>query len=330
MLKKTLLLLLSLFSQTYSFAVSDTTHFSAFIKNYNKNYSDDQLVTRLAIFRDNVNKINLHNSQNHSWKMAINKFADLTPEDFKGAHVCYNHDNLYNNRIRLENLQINVSTLPTEIDWTEKGVVTPVSDQAQCGSCYAFSAVEAVESAYAIATGNLVALSKQQIVDCSGSYGNQGCGGGLMDYCFDYIKDNGICKESDYKYKGVAGTCKKCTSVTTVDSYVDVSPNNESALFQAVSLQPVSVAIEADQSSFQFYSSGILTASCGTNLDHGVLVVGYGTINNQDYWKVKNSWGSSWGQDGYILLERNVKSSSGQCGIAMEPSYPVLSSRIIF
>jgi C1A family cysteine protease len=307
------------------------TQFSSFIKQYEKNYSDDELITRFSIFKQNVQNIEKHNRENHSWKMEVNKFADLTSDEFKVSHLCYNNNKVFKNRLRFEDLHLDVSALPDELDWTEKGVVTSVNDQGQCGSCYAFSAVEAVESAYALETGKLVALSKQQIVDCSGSNGNQGCNGGLMDYCFDYIKSNGICKESDYGYKGVAGTCNnKCTSVTKVSSYVDVSPNNEQSLQQAVALQPVSVAIEADQMSFQFYSSGVLTATCGTNLDHGVLVVGYGTLNGQDYWKVRNSWGSSWGEQGYIRLARNVKSSSGQCGIAVEPSYPVINSQSVY
>ena len=306
--------------------------FSEFIKQHDKEYSNEQLIFRFNVFKENVQKIENHNRENHSWKMSVNKFADMTSDEFKAQYTSgYNKNNLLGfNRIKFEDLNIDVDDLPSEIDWDEKGVVTPVSDQGQCGSCYAFSSVEAVESKYVMDTGNLVALSKQQIVDCSESYGNEGCQGGLMDNVFNYIKDNGICLESDYGYKGVSGSCKKCTSVTKVESYVDVSANNEQALQKAVSLQPISVAIEADQTSFQFYSSGVLTASCGTNLDHGVLAVGYGTLNGKDYWKVKNSWGANWGQNGYILLARNVKSTSGQCGIAMEPSYPILTSKYVY
>ena len=298
--------------------------FSDFIRQYNKQYSDDDIISRFSIFKDNLNKIEQHNNQNHLWKMSVNEFADLTANEFKIKYTGYNKPP--SSALRRNKFALEFSELPSEIDWTEKGAVTDVKDQGQCGSCWAFSTTGSVEGAYFISTGKLVSLSEQQLVDCAGSYGNQGCNGGLMDYGFKYIEDKGICTEKEYGYKAVDGTCKQCTSLTKIESFVDVTPNNEKALQQAVSLQPISVAIEADQMSFQFYSSGVLTASCGTNLDHGVLVVGYGTLNGVDYWKVKNSWGSSWGQHGYILLARNIKSKSGQCGIAMQPSYPIINN----
>jgi len=151
------------------------------------------------------------------------------------------------------------------------------------------------------------------------------CEGGLMDYAFEYIiKNKGICTEASYPYQAVdRNSCNSCTNVVSISSYTDVQ-QTEAALMAAVVQQPVSVAIEADQTAFQFYSSGVLTGSCGTNLDHGVLAVGYGTLSGTDYWKVKNSWGGSWGMSGYVLIQRGKAQAGGQCGILLASSYPTI------
>jgi len=164
----------------------------------------------------------------------------------------------------------------------------------------------------------LLSLAEQQLVDCAGAQGNQGCNGGLMDYAFDYVIANkGIGSEASYKYTARDGTCKKVPSVSTISGYTDVA-TNEDALLAAVAERPVAIAIEADQSCFQFYHSGILNdASCGTQLDHGVLAVGYGTEGTTKYWRVKNSWGASWGDKGYIRFAMGVN----QCGIKEAASF---------
>merc|ERR1711861_96389 len=208
---------------------------------------------------------------------------------------------------------------------------------------WAFSTTGAVEGALAIASGlnGITSLSEQELVDCAGSYGNQGCNGGLMDDGFKYIKAKGDALESTYSYTGKTGTCvaskqsKTAVKVGAVTAFSDVKTDSEDQLLAAVAKQPVSVAIEADQSGFQFYKSGVFSGTCGTNLDHGVLVVGYGTDGGKDYWKVKNSWGTTWGQEGYIRMTKSCSASGrrllggggggggkGECGILAQPSYP--------
>jgi C1A family cysteine protease len=218
---------------------------------------------------------------------------------------------------------------PESLDWCELGACSPVKDQGQCGSCWAFSTTGSIEGAYYLKNKELVSFSEQQLVDCSTE--NAGCNGGLMDYAFDWVENNALCSETDYPYMAQDSFCKgTCKGVTKISSFVDVLPNFEPALLSAIAITPVSVAIEADQSVFQFYRSGVIsTKSCGTNLDHGVLLTGYGTdlTTGLDYWKVKNSWGSGWGDNGFVLLQRNMNATLGQkgtCGISAMASYPVL------
>jgi len=206
------------------------------------------------------------------------------------------------------------------LDWVAKGAVTGVKDQGQCGSCWSFSTTGSVEGLVFLKAAHLTSLSEQQLMDCSYSYGNLGCSGGLMDNAFKYVEANGLCTEAAYPYTAKDGTCKASSCSVSPNSkiggYKDVT-HTENALGAAVDNQPVSIAIEADQSGFQLYKSGVFCGVCGTSLDHGVLAVGYGT-DTTDYWKVKNSWGTSWGEKGYIRVCRN----KNECGLSNEPSYP--------
>ena len=224
-----------------------------------------------------------------------------------------------------------------EVDWRTSGAVTPVKNQGQCGSCWSFSATGALEGAVHKATGLLTSFSEQQLVDCSKTvaYGNMGCNGGLMDNAFYYVMDSGLCSESDYSYTAKEGTCVASSCKSAVPSFsslkcFDVPANNQAALKEAVSISPVSIAIEADKSVFQSYSSGVITGTrCGTSLDHGVLIVGYGeeTVSGKSvkYWLVKNSWDSTWGDGGYVKIERSDSTNDeGTCGIAMSASFPSL------
>lgn len=311
--------------------IDEWTQFINFQTKYNKNYETlKELTNRFQIFRENLRNIILHNlNQVQNFTMGINQFTDLTPEEFKAIYASgYNSYQSFGcNLVSI----YETTNLPTSVDWTSKGVVSSIRDQGQCGSCWAFATTANAESVWAIATGNLVDLSEEYLVDCATGIGyyNMGCNGGNPDSAFKYMIKNGQCTESSYPYtsgsSGTSGACTKCTSAgVKFTGCSDVIPNDQLALKAAVAKQPVVVAIEADTRYFQSYSSGILTdaVKCGTNLDHAVEIVGYGTDNGIDYWKVRNSWGTSWGQSGYVLIQRSSSTNDiGVCGIAAEPSF---------
>jgi C1A family cysteine protease len=291
--------------------------FSQFIVDFQKTYSYAEMSYRFSVFKDNLNTIQEHNEKGLSWTMAVNQFSDLTADEFSAAYT----GGFVGQPSHAEHVYTNPSPNGA-VDWVSAGAVTPVKDQGQCGSCWSFSATGSIEGAHQIATKELTSFSEQQLVSCSLSYGNLGCNGGLMDAAFQYVMDHGLCTEADYPYTAKSDflncKAKSCATAGKITGFHDVTPNNEDDLMTAVDLGPVSVAIEADQMVFQSYSGGVLDGNCGTNLDHGVLVVGYGTDNGVDYWKVKNSWSASWGEEGYIRMVRG----KNMCGIAMQPSYP--------
>ncbi|KAB1220320.1 Cysteine proteinase RD21a [Morella rubra] len=282
---------------------------------------------RFEIFKDNLRFIDEHNAENRTYKVGLNRFADLTNDEYRTTYLGTKPRRKLS-KPRTDRYEPHVGDkLPESVDWRKEGAVVGVKDQGSCGSCWAFSTVAAVEGINQIVTGDLISLSEQELVDCDTTY-NEGCNGGLMDYAFEFIINNGgIDSEDDYPYNAVDGRCdtlRKNARVVTIDDYEDVPQNNEKALQKAVANQPISVAIEGGGRAFQLYDSGVFTGKCGTALDHGVAAVGYGTENGVDYWIVRNSWGANWGEAGYIRMERNVVgTATGKCGIAMEASYPL-------
>ncbi|KAK4268179.1 hypothetical protein QN277_024867 [Acacia crassicarpa] len=294
---------------------------------YGKVYKDIQeKEKRFNIFQQNVEYIEGFNRDGTKpYKLGLNQFADLTNEEFTASrnrfkgHMCSSITRTPSFKYE------NVTDMPSSVDWRQQGAVTPIKNQGECGCCWAFSAVAATEGITKLSTGKLISLSEQELVDCDTGV-DQGCEGGLMDDAFTFIiKNNGINSEAHYPYKGVDGTCnvnEEGNHVASIKGYEDVPVNSEQALQKAVVNQPVSVAIDASGSDFQFYKSGIFTGSCGTELDHGVTAVGYGVSDNTEYWLVKNSWGTEWGEEGYIRMQRNVDAQEGLCGIAMQASYP--------
>jgi C1A family cysteine protease len=285
------------------------------------------------VWAENDKFIETANSRNASYELGHNQFSGMSSEEFS-EFLGYSADAPFQTRgLFSETLE----SLPAAVDWVSAGAVTPVKNQGQCGSCWSFSATGALEGAYFNKMGHLKSFSEQQLVDCDtlrNGGKDHGCKGGLMDNAFSWIQSNGgLCSESDYPYVSgetkTGGTCLKSCSVdsgSSVRGFIDVSPSSDNTMMSALVKQPVAIAIEADQKEFQLYKSGVFTGTCGTKLDHGVLVVGYGSLDGKDYYRVKNSWSESWGSGGYILLGRGPQynGGDGQCGMLLQGSFPQL------
>jgi len=329
-----ILCLLSLFTTIECNPFEDFNHW---INTYQIGFeSESHFYNTLHKWIDNDNYINTVNAEGRSYTLGHNQFSGMDSYDFQN----YVHNT--NLTISPKHIQeTNNTILPESVDWRLNNAVTPVKDQGQCGSCWAFSTTGSLEGIYAIQSGELVSFSEQQLVDCDNLRNggkDHGCNGGLMDNAFAWINENnGLCSEESYPYISSDGQTEKCQTLcdnlpySQIQSWVDVDSSDQ-ALMSAVAMQPVSVAIEADQKDFQLYKSGVLTSECGTTLDHGVLVIGYGSDRIEgkdrieDYYLVKNSWGTSWGDEGYIKLGRGptYNDGQGQCGILLQASYPVL------
>jgi len=289
-------------------AIEYETAFKMFLTDYNKVYEEEEFLYRFGVFKKSMDDVLEHNSGEETWKKGINQFSDLTQTEFEKIYLGY----IPRPRKELD-IEPVIEAPEADIDWRTKGVLTPIKNQGQCGSCWAFSTTGSIESSKAVEGGSVVSLSEQSLVDCSGSYGNQGCNGGLMDNAFKFVKAKGIPTESSYPYTGKDGSCKSFTSSTKIQSYTDVR-GGTSGLATALVKQPISVAVDARK--WSPYHSGIFKCSGLTQLDHGVLLVG----SFDNYWVIKNSWGASWGMNGFIELSKDT----GDCGITKEPSYPTV------
>lgn len=338
-----------------SYTVSDTVFsvqyhdnvrvqkFSNWLNNFNIVIEDNNHFGHVFTnWLNNDKFIEITNSQNLSYTVGHNSFSGYNLEEFGLLMGFKNSDTMklrgIESIIRIESSDV-LEVYPLNVDWRGSGV-TPVKDQGQCGSCWSFSTTGALESAYYNKFGNLVSFSEQQLVDCdnfkNGGRGDRGCNGGLMDNAFTFIqKYGGLCTEETYPYVSgttkTEGTCQKTCQLVSgskITSFVDVTPDSDDAMMSALVKQTVSVAIEADSMDFQLYKSGVFTGKCGTNLDHGVLLVGY----TPETYILKNSWGTSWGDRGYIYLGKGndpvtgkpYNVGHGQCGVLMEASYPNL------
>ncbi|KAI3872828.1 hypothetical protein MKX03_019031 [Papaver bracteatum] len=292
---------------------------------------EEEKEMRLKSFKKNLNYIMERNRKNKKsdigqHEVGLNVFADMTNEEFRQTYLP--SSKLISKRTKENNPDSGMTNCdaPAFMDWRKKGVVTPVKNQRQCGSYWAFSSTGAMEGINAIVTGELISISEQELVDCDTSC--EGCNGGNMDYAFEFVINNGgIDTESDYPYTAKDGTCnitKEEKKAVTIDGYRDVAPE-ENALFCSVANQPIRVAIVASSLDFQLYTGGVYDGDCSSNpkdLDHGILIVGYGSKDDQDYWIVKNSWGTKWGMEGYVYIKRNTDLEYGVCAINAQASYP--------
>ncbi|XP_030605511.1 cathepsin S-like [Archocentrus centrarchus] len=305
-------------------------HWELWKKTHGKSYKNEvENVRRRELWEKNLMLITVHNLEAsmglHTYELGMNHMGDLTEEEISQFFGFLTPPTDIQ-RAPAPFAGASGSDIPDTMDWREKGCVTSVKKQGACGSCWAFSAAGALEGQLAKTTGKLVDLSPQNLVDCSSKYGNHGCNGGLMHQAFQYVIDNqGIDSEASYPYTGYDGAChyNPSSRAANCSSYQFLTEGDENALKQGLAtIGPISVGIDAKRPRFAFYRSGVYDdSSCTQDVNHGVLAVGYGTLNGQDYWLVKNSWGTTFGDQGYIRMARN---KNNQCGIALYGCYPIM------
>jgi len=310
-------------------AIVTSTSFKGYQKKFSKHYSsEEEKQYRKSIYRENLKKINSINSNpRYTWKAAVNMFADRLPHEMK-QYMSYNRDINFNTftHSSVQIPQFFLQNLPDKLDWREKGVVQKPKDQSACGSCWAFSASAVLESHIAIQTGKLFDFSEQQLVSCTPNPdqcgGTGGCSGSTQWLAFDYVKTAGITTTANWPYHARDDKCdvSKIKKVATIDGYVRLPTNDYNALLTAVAtVGPIAISVAA--SDWQFYDSGVFNTDCGTEINHAVTVVGYGTDSAEgDYWIVRNSWSAGWGEGGHIRIMKEKSSADVQCGIDYNPA----------
>lgn len=301
--------------------------FLLWMKTHNKQYkSPEEFNHRLSLFSKIYSRVNSLKGK-RDFEIGLNKFSDLSTEEFKAKYTGYKRRT--GERKFLGREELMGESVPKEVDWRKSGMVAPIKNQGECGSCWAFAVTSSLEFLYAKSSKRVTRLSEQQLLDCSSKYGNYGCEGGYTQTTFEYVINEGIMEEREYPYIGRESVCKgrKENGVLKISNYIDVRPRNGRELELAVSKGVVTVAVDATR--MMSYKSGIMSWSyCRyRRLDHAVSVVGYGRDESlrKDYWIVRNSWGTDWGMEGYILLEKDTsKRGVGACGIRLDASYPIL------
>jgi len=286
--------------------------FMKYISKFNKMYhTTEEFETRKELFRETHEFIKKSNAKGGLYRAGHNEFSDFTQEEKDARLGLKNME-----AVEHEETTVNVTATPSAWDWRTQGYDTPVKDQASCGSCWAFSATEVVESLWMIAGNEETLLAPQQLVDCDPQ--SNGCNGGWYFYAYDYLKNNALERESDYAYRAVDEACMYNSSlgVTTVETYGKVARKAQSIRDSIYAKGPNNVAVAAGNQVFMYYDGGIITADegCPVAIDHAIVAVGYGTENGTDYLIVRNSWGTGWGEDGHVRIEA-VDGYFGVCGV---------------